>query len=261
MNCAECGKELTGKHQSKYCSRDCMWAYQRRERAIASEAKRTRICEACGKEFVMPFMSSKAMRGEIKAGLYCSRKCRWDAIRKPEVKKVWYCKVCGKEMTVYTVYCSDECRKEMARQKALIYNQHKMLSKTTKERVCHECGCAFYSEYGSKRSAFCSDECGVRHARRDAKHIRRERFKDAFRDRVYKAQIYKRDGFRCQICGRKVNMTVSVPHPLAPTMDHIVALANGGKHEPKNVRLAHFICNSLRGARCSRGGDQLLLFG
>jgi 5-methylcytosine-specific restriction endonuclease McrA len=40
-----------------------------------------------------------------------------------------------------------------------------------------------------------------------------------------------------------------VPEPLAPTIDHIIALANGGTHEPTNVQCAHFICNATKGAR------------
>lgn len=40
-----------------------------------------------------------------------------------------------------------------------------------------------------------------------------------------------------------------VPHPLAPTTDHIVPLSKGGKHERRNCQLAHFKCNTAKGAR------------
>lgn len=34
----------------------------------------------------------------------------------------------------------------------------------------------------------------------------------------------------------------------APTLDHVIPLAKGGEHSRANVRCAHFICNSRRGA-------------
>jgi 5-methylcytosine-specific restriction endonuclease McrA len=52
--------------------------------------------------------------------------------------------------------------------------------------------------------------------------------------------------------------TASVPHPMAPTIDHIVPLSKGGTHEPINCRTAHFLCNSTKGDRLA--GDQLILF-
>lgn len=54
-------------------------------------------------------------------------------------------------------------------------------------------------------------------------------------------------------------MTKAVPHPKAPTIDHVVPLAEGGADTAANVRLAHFICNSMRGNR--GGGEQLALIG
>jgi 5-methylcytosine-specific restriction endonuclease McrA len=54
-------------------------------------------------------------------------------------------------------------------------------------------------------------------------------------------------------------MAKSVPHPKAPTIDHIIPLSAGGDDTKANVRLAHFLCNSRRGNR----GDveQLKLIG
>ena len=60
--------------------------------------------------------------------------------------------------------------------------------------------------------------------------------------------IFERDGHRCHLCGGKVG-TLPVPHPKAPTIDHLVPLCDGGADEPRNVATAHFICNSRRGAR------------
>jgi 5-methylcytosine-specific restriction endonuclease McrA len=53
-------------------------------------------------------------------------------------------------------------------------------------------------------------------------------------------------------------MTKAVPHPKAPTIDHILPIACGGNDTRANVQLAHFICNSRKG---TRGSQQLALAG
>jgi len=52
-------------------------------------------------------------------------------------------------------------------------------------------------------------------------------------------------------------MKQTVPHPKAPTIDHVIPLAQGGTHEPLNCRAAHFLCNSLKSHQGH--GDQMLL--
>lgn len=73
------------------------------------------------------------------------------------------------------------------------------------------------------------------------------------------ADIAARDGFRCGLCRRKVNMALTVPHRRAPTVDHIVPRANGGHDVRVNVQLAHFICNSRKQANSQF--EQILLVG
>jgi 5-methylcytosine-specific restriction endonuclease McrA len=102
---------------------------------------------------------------------------------------------------------------------------------------------------------YCSQRCSRRaHAsRRDA------RKRGQFVADVSPEQIYQRDQWRCQLCGTKLNRKATVPHPHAPTIDHIIPLATGGTHEPANVQAAHFICNVLKADR--GGGEQLALVG
>lgn len=47
----------------------------------------------------------------------------------------------------------------------------------------------------------------------------------------------------CGICGRPVDKTLLYPHPLAPTVDHIIPLSKGGKNTADNLQLAHWTCN------------------
>ncbi|MFI6681893.1 HNH endonuclease [Kribbella sp. NPDC050470] len=78
-------------------------------------------------------------------------------------------------------------------------------------------------------------------------------------DPVNRDRIADRDGWRCGICNRAVNPVLAYPHPRSASLDHIIPLAEGGSHEPANIRLAHLTCNVGRGAR--GGNEQLALVG
>ena len=48
----------------------------------------------------------------------------------------------------------------------------------------------------------------------------------------------------CGICGQPVNKRLKFPHPLSPTVDHIVPIAKGGDpFDIGNMQLTHWICN------------------
>jgi hypothetical protein len=76
--------------------------------------------------------------------------------------------------------------------------------------------------------------------------------------RISVHQLAERDGWRCHLCRRKVNRALSWPHPRSASIDHLVPVADGGTHDPTNLRLAHLGCNSARG---TGGMVQLLLVG
>ena len=48
----------------------------------------------------------------------------------------------------------------------------------------------------------------------------------------------------CGICGREVDFAYKFPHPLSPTVDHIIPLSKGGHpSDLANLQLAHRCCN------------------
>lgn len=48
----------------------------------------------------------------------------------------------------------------------------------------------------------------------------------------------------CGICGKPVDFGFKFPHPLSPTVDHIIPVAKGGHpSDMSNLQLAHFTCN------------------
>lgn len=79
---------------------------------------------------------------------------------------------------------------------------------------------------------------------REAGAIRRAREKAAT-GRITKAVrdlVFARDNGRCCVCG------LPVPREKM-TIEHKIALANGGTNEPENLGPAHGRCNSSKGAR------------
>ena len=50
----------------------------------------------------------------------------------------------------------------------------------------------------------------------------------------------------CGICGLPVSYDKSPSDIWAATIDHIVPLSRGGKHELSNCQLAHRLCNSTK---------------
>jgi hypothetical protein len=69
-------------------------------------------------------------------------------------------------------------------------------------------------------------------------------------------QLAARDGTRCHICCRKVDMSLSGQHKWGPTIEHILPVSLGGTNDANNLALAHRHCNTARG---NRGHSQLSL--
>lgn len=59
----------------------------------------------------------------------------------------------------------------------------------------------------------------------------------------------------CEICGETVDMSVRFPNRMAPQVDHIVPISDGGKSVPGNLRIVHAACNQSRNKK-AREEDQ-----
>lgn len=98
FRCAECGRGfLTQQSKATYCSTACMAASLSR-RNLALMGRPERQCGHCGQTFRPKWnYSAKQLRGQHKAGVYCSRSCAQAARKKSaEPKPVTSCRICGK---------------------------------------------------------------------------------------------------------------------------------------------------------------------
>lgn len=68
-------------------------------------------------------------------------------------------------------------------------------------------------------------------------------------------EIFARDDLTCYLCGERCDPSVDPLAARYPTVDHVVALVNGGEHSRANARTACYGCNSAKGDR------ELLLIG
>ena len=111
---------------------------------------------------------------------------------------------------------------------------------------CVVCGDKFVSETTART---CSEQCAEQRfvdQRRAGKHARRARMKAAFVSHVSPLAIYRRDGWQCWLCLSAIDPHADPQGDHGPSLDHIIPLANGGTHEPANVRACHRGCNARR---------------
>lgn len=118
---------------------------------------------------------------------------------------------------------------------------------------CVECGKVFSTRRSNQ--ICCSEECGKKHNNRTSSKRKDKRIaKDKRIDRDITAKkLYARDRGICWICGGQCDLNdftirdgIIICGNNYPSVDHVVAVCDGGEDSWSNVRLAHRICNSKR---------------
>jgi len=157
-------------------------------------------------------------------------------------------------------------RKEQARLSQIQKESEKIKAR---HKRCRECDKEFYAD--NPRAMYCSDECRKKFNNRTHDLKRRIKIRENLIDKdISLIKLAKRDNDTCWICKRKVdwcNFETTkegwyISGKNYPSIDHVIALANGGKHSWENVRLAHCKCNTEKRDKLigENPSGQLVLF-
>ena len=130
--------------------------------------------------------------------------------------------------------------------------------------VCKECGREFTLRElrednpwnFSNNPTFCSLSCSHRYRGRISKHRRREKKRAGDCDLSLR-ELDERDNHTCYLCGGQTDWNDYrvdgsgnfVAGDMYPSMDHVIPLVAGGTHTHGNLRIAHRLCNALKGDR------------
>lgn len=238
-----------------------------------------RICKCCGAEFTANKAKVK-LYCSIKCQHKACRKLQTEANEKNAIDMVARCgdeweyvggytgsegqmivrhKPCGTEMSkssqtvrkgrqLICKHCIDEAKakRETIQKETRRFYQPVKKVKLQEMKECAVCG----SFYFSSRTKYCSDECSRKAMNRyftDRKEIKRKQARTKQSYEITVRSLYNRDSGICWICGGMCNINADGKSNDYPSIDHIIPVSLGGKDEWDNVRLAHRICNSLRG--------------
>jgi hypothetical protein len=213
---SKCGKELTKREQKDYCGRVCYFA----------------AIDAGEQQF----------RGRVRdewSGLV-DWAYEWEAQR-PEWME---CEACGKNterQNSMQRVCSDAC----------LYRLEKPL-----HEECLDCGSPLNADTRYVRRCEPCRKKRVRWLMKQAGKTPKKRCKRhgvPCDSSVKSKEVFERDNYMCQLCRRKCLQKFTViddtPHPLSPTVDHILAISLGIKgHTWDNVQCACWECNVAKGA-------------
>lgn len=164
------------------------------------------------------------------------------------------CVYCGKKGK--TKYCSGRCKSRYMRGNPLT-------------ATCRVCGTVYLS---ARKRQCCSPECGAEWERQQDRIRRKKKWRNAaYRERLLSymksackrrrdlidsdfeefanEDVFKRDKWRCWICGKIVDRDAAWPHPNSPSIDHVIPLSLGGGHRIDNVHCAHLRCNLAKNDR------------
>lgn len=230
--CTVCANPFEARHpKAKYCGRKCKLSHapggppSRNLDVIRTKAKRAtataRTCCVCLAGFRAKGLRRRCLRCQA-SGFVIYREC--ETCRSPFFSR-----------QAEARWCSMDC--------------------AGVEIDCIDCGQRVRGSWTQKRCADCADDAARAYWRRK-NAVRRGA--DPVGRRMTIVELGDRDGWVCHLCLRPVYRSYRAPDPRSPTFDHLIPVSDHGNDAPENLRLAHWRCNSSRGAG---GTVQLLLFG
>lgn len=256
-SCLGCAVDFQpNRSDQMYCTAKCNVAASNRRHAAQRRGrprrrrplKRSAQCPTCQRCFA----------ANTPRHTYCSQQCanywvthaRQCRTRRP--KTCEWCFASYRPGRIDQRYCSTACNVEAQ-------NRVKVWGALSRTEVwyepCAHCG-VLKTKSQKYRGEFCARCTDIGHTAR-RQHRRRANESEPYT----RTDIYERDESSCQLCGQRVDLSLSGLDPHGPTIDHIVPLSQDGADAPHNVQLAHRICNNRKGDRTMPHGEQLRLVG
>lgn len=171
--------------------------------------------------------------------------------------EVVYCGYCGKKIgEVYKsrakrglIFCGKECREKSRKEREVMPSGDRHWRWKGGREVTHKTAAAKYLKTERGKEA---RERGV--SKRRARKAGAEVI-----EFISRKEILERDGYRCQLCGKKTRPDYNKHSKLYPNVDHIIPLAKGGNHSRDNLQC---LCRECNNKKWMNGrGDQLRMFG
>lgn len=186
------------------------------------------------------------------------------------------CKVCGEKerfrvdtFRKYREQCTNCARVEEQRQqeiKEILLEKYsnKKTYRTYRVRKhvvikCDDCGVLVPSKtHGRKYCGACRVKRQRRHENRYKEEVRKQRLKNngEYHEDITLDKLIETDNNICYLCGGNCDKGDSHWQSNAfytgdsyPSVDHVIPISKGGTHTWDNVKLAHMICNSIKGHR------------
>ena len=179
------------------------------------------------------------------------------------------CSVCGRAVDRYAAsgrrpVCSYACRFHLVHGRDIAEGRE-LVGPVARRHIQPEPKRPTKTRFASGACAWCSAPfvqdmrvtgvpmryCTAKCARLYHKHAERQRRGQFTIARTERLAIYERDGWVCQLCGGPVDRELPPSSMWAASLDHIECQSWTlvPNHAASNLRLAHRMCNSLRGDR------------
>jgi len=235
VSCLICGNNVisTPAKPKKYCSKACM--------ALAYRKLPDTNCLQCGVTF-RP--RSDVYKGQYYVQKYCSKDCHSESLRKL-IDRRYIIKETRLLHSMAAMAKTEQARiQDKSRSCVKCGNRHILpKGKWSIGWSCNNCVSARKKEYRYTDSGRRSIRAGS--ARRKALE-RGARVGQS----IDPIAVFERDKWRCHICGIKTKKALRGTYePLAPELDHITTLADGGKHSWGNVACSCRKCNHAKSSR------------
>lgn len=204
-----------GDDDRRFCSQRCAYAHRRartpvvraaRRAAVAAAYAAPRICAQCGDEFAVAALNQK----------YCGPVCR----RRHD----------------------NDCMNARNRSKRGRPARAFVVRRAPRTAYCIQCGAVFQCSPLGQLAQYCSASCQTKTQNGKRRAWKRGRAAEP----IGMATLMMRDAGVCHICHLPVRPEVKAPHPMAPSIDHVVPLSRGGTHTLANTKVAHFRCNYMK---------------